>query len=140
MVKIAIQLNDDRTIIGYASETTAEQQAKYDGWILVDSDPAFSVDDMYSWTVRELDNMLVHTTTMMTSDEESKNNITVLTIQNLNMSKDIKEAQSGITSLTQAQLEDAKDKADIKNGLTEITKQLAAVQLQMAASNTTEGK
>jgi len=134
MVKIAIQLNDDRTIIGYASETTAEQQAKYDGWILVDSDPAFSVDDMYSWTVRELDNILVHSATNMTPAEESQQNFTALTMQNLATSKSVKEVQSGVTALTQAQLADAQDKADLKNGMTELTKQFAAMQLQLATS------
>lgn len=136
MSKIAIQLNDDRTIIGYASELTAESQAKYDGWTLVDSDPAFYIDNMYSWTVRESDNVLVHTSTMMTPAEESKQNFTTLTMQNLATSKSVKEVQSGITSLTQAQLQDAQDKADLKNGMTELTKQLASVQLQMATQNT----
>lgn len=143
MSKIAIQLNDDRNIIGYASELTAEQQAKYDGWALVDSDPAFSIDNMYSWTIRESDNMLVHTSTMMTPAEESQQNFTTLTMQNLETSKSVKEVQSGITSLTQAQLQDTQDKNDLKNGMTELTKQLASLQVQLASqntSNTTEDK
>lgn len=71
MSKIAIKLNDDRNIIGYASESTAEAQSKYEGWTLVDSDPAFSIDNMFSWTVRESDNVLVHISTGMAPNEES---------------------------------------------------------------------
>lgn len=71
-MKIAVQLDDDRNITGiYGSpESGAEKQSKIDGWILVDSDPAFSIDKMYKWTVRESDGLLVHISTGMTPDEE----------------------------------------------------------------------
>ncbi|QMT84191.1 hypothetical protein [Companilactobacillus pabuli] len=71
-MKIAVQLDDDRNITGiYGSpESGAEKQSKIDGWILVDSDPAFSIDEMYKWTVRESDGLLVHISTGMTPDEE----------------------------------------------------------------------
>ncbi|WDT66114.1 hypothetical protein NV391_02595 [Companilactobacillus crustorum] len=71
-MKIAIQLNSDRNIIGiYSSpESGAEQQSKIEGWTLVDSDPAFSIDEMFKWTVRKSDNKLVHISTGMTPDEE----------------------------------------------------------------------
>ena len=36
----------------------------------MDSDPAFSIDKMYKWTVRESDGLLVHISTGMTPDEE----------------------------------------------------------------------
>ncbi|GEO64021.1 hypothetical protein [Companilactobacillus nantensis] len=146
-MKIAIQLDADRNIIGTVttSEFGAELQVKLfkdKGWTLVESDPAFSSSDSYLWTVRESDNELVHISTNMTPDEESQNNFTTLTMQNLNLTKDVKETQSGITALTQTQLQDAQDKADIKNGMTEITKQLASMQLQLATqnTNTTEAK
>lgn len=71
-MKIAIQLNPDRNIIGiYSSpESGAEQQSKIEGWTLVDSDPAFSIENKELWTVRESDNVLVHISTGMTPDEE----------------------------------------------------------------------
>ena len=71
-MKIAIQLNSDRNITGiYSSpESGAEQQSKIDGWTLVDSNPAFSIDESFKWTVRESDNKLVHISTGMTPDEE----------------------------------------------------------------------
>jgi len=71
-MKIAVQLDDDRNITGiYGSpESGAEKQSKIDGWTLVDSNPAFSIDEMYKWTVRESDGLLVHISTGMTPDEE----------------------------------------------------------------------
>lgn len=72
-MKIAIQLDSDRNIIGiYSSpESGAERQSEIGGWTLVDSDPAFSIDQKYLWTVRESDNKLVHISTGMTPDEET---------------------------------------------------------------------
>jgi len=146
-MKIAVQLDTDRNIIGTVTtnEFGAELQVKLfkdKGWTLVETDPAFSGSESYLWTVRESDNKLVHVATGMTPDEESQNNFTTLTMQNLNLTKDVKETQSGITALTQTQLQDAQDKLDIKNGMTEITKQLASMQLQLATqnTNTTEAK
>lgn len=74
-MKIAIQLDADRNIIGTVTtnELGAELQVKLfsdQGWVLVDSDPAFSIDNKYSWTIRESDNKLVHISTGMTPDEE----------------------------------------------------------------------
>lgn len=74
-MKIAVQVNSDRNIIGTVttSELGAELQAKLfkdKGWVLVDSDPAFSITESYLWTVRESDNKLVHISTGMTPDEE----------------------------------------------------------------------
>ena len=71
-MKIAIKLDENRNIIGiYSSpESGAEQQSKIEGWTLVDSDPAFSIENKELWTVRESDNVLVHISTGMTPDEE----------------------------------------------------------------------
>ncbi|WP_125764402.1 hypothetical protein [Companilactobacillus hulinensis] len=80
MSKVAIQLDDSRKIIGYASENTAEAQSQFEGWILVDNDPAFLVGDMYFWTVRESDNKLVHIATGMTPDEET-NSVSAATLK-----------------------------------------------------------
>ena len=142
-MKIAIQLDSDRNIVGTVTtnEFGAELQVKLfkdKGWTLVDNDPAFLNSESYFWTVRESDSKLVHIATNMTPDEESQHNFTTLTMQNLATSKDVKEVQSGITALTQSQLADTQDKIDIKNGLTEVTKQLAAMQLKLATLNTTK--
>lgn len=144
-MKIAVKLNDDKVVINVndTNEDAAKEQAKEEDWTLVNSDPAFSKYEENLWTVRTTDNQLVHIATNMTPDEESQNNFTTLTMQNLNLTKDVKEAQTGITALTQTQLQDAQDKVDIKNGMTEITKQLASMQLQLATqntANTTEAK
>lgn len=71
-MKIAIKLDDDRKIDGINStnDCAAEQQSKINGWILIQSDPAFLVSESYLWTVRETDNTLVHISTGMTPDEE----------------------------------------------------------------------
>lgn len=71
-MKISLELDDNRSIIGInnTNENAAEAQSKYDGWTLVESDPAFSIDNMYLWTVRESDGLLVHISTGMTPDEE----------------------------------------------------------------------
>ncbi|CAJ1179329.1 hypothetical protein CPR19088_GLDEOEPO_01330 [Companilactobacillus paralimentarius] len=142
-MKIAVQLSNDRNIIGTVttSEFGAELQVKLfkdKGWTLVDSDPAFLSSESYLWTIRDSDNKLVHIATNMTPDEEAQQNITTLTMQNLATSKNVKEAQSGVTALTQSQLADAQDKIDIKNGLTEVTKELAAMQLKLATLNSTK--
>jgi len=74
-MKIAVQLDDNRNIVGTVTtnELGAELQAKLfkdKGWILVDSDPTFSSAESYLWSVRESDNKLVHISTGMTPDEE----------------------------------------------------------------------
>lgn len=71
-MKIAIKLDSDRNIIGISmtDEATSERQSKIDGWTLVDSNPAFSIDESFKWTVRESDNKLVHVSTGFTPDEE----------------------------------------------------------------------
>lgn len=77
-MKIAVQLDNDRNIVGTVttSEFGAELQVKLfkdKGWTLVDNDPAFSSSDSYLWTVRQADNKLVHLSTGMTPDEETTN-------------------------------------------------------------------
>lgn len=71
-MKIAVKLNQDNSIqyTNATNEDSALKQSRYDGWTLVESDPAFSVNESYSWTVRESDNKLVHISTGMTPDEE----------------------------------------------------------------------
>ena len=72
-MEIAVYLDGDRNIIGVNStnDIAAEKQANEKGWTLIqNSDPTFSIDNMYEWTVRESDGLLVHKSTGMTPDEE----------------------------------------------------------------------
>lgn len=108
-MKIAVQLNSDRNIIDtYLSpeEGAKLQVQKYSnqGWILVDSDPAFSIDNKYSWTVRESDNKLVHISTGLTPDEETQKSSTELTNLVLAQGTDIEQIKQSITALTNMQL------------------------------------
>lgn len=72
-MKIAVRLNEDKIVINTnnTNEKAAKEQAKKEGWTLVESDPAFSIETEYLWTVRESDNKLVHISTGMTPDEET---------------------------------------------------------------------
>ena len=73
-MKIAVQLDEDRNILNVnnTSEYGSELQVKLGdkGWILVDNNPTFLASESYLWTIRELDNTLVHISTGMTPDEE----------------------------------------------------------------------
>ncbi|ATO46032.1 hypothetical protein C5L30_000328 [Companilactobacillus farciminis] len=71
-MKIAVRLNEDKIVINTnnTNEKAAKEQAKKEGWTLVESDPAFSIETEYLWTVRESDGLLVHISTGMTPDEE----------------------------------------------------------------------
>lgn len=72
-MKIAVKLNEDKIVINTnnTNEKAAKEQAKKEGWTLVESDPAFSIETEYLWTIRESDNKLVHISTGMTPDEET---------------------------------------------------------------------
>ncbi|WCG34740.1 hypothetical protein [Companilactobacillus farciminis] len=71
-MKIAIKLDTSGNIDGVnnTNDSAAESQSKIKGWVLVESNPAFSIDTKELWTVRESDNVLVHISTGMTPDEE----------------------------------------------------------------------
>ncbi|HCD07644.1 MAG TPA: hypothetical protein DEQ50_05160 [Lactobacillus sp.] len=108
-MKIAVQLNSDRNIIDtYLSpEDGAKSQVKLfkdKGWVLVDSDPDFSTDQKYLWTVRESDGKLVHIATNLTSDEESQKSNTELTNLVIAQGTDIEQIKQSITELTNNQL------------------------------------
>lgn len=72
MMKIAVQLDDDRNInrINATSDYAAEKQSEVEGWMLVRSNVDFSISNKDIWTVRKSDNILVHISTGMTPDEE----------------------------------------------------------------------
>lgn len=68
MAQMAVMLKNnmvDNVVISNPDDYKDEE-----GWTLVESDPAFSIDNKYSWTIRESDNKLVHISTGMTPDEE----------------------------------------------------------------------
>lgn len=129
-MKIAIQLDSDRKIIGiYSSpESGAEQQSEIEGWALVDSDPAFSTDQKYLWTVRESDNKLVHISTGLTPDEETKESLTNLTKEQLNDSLTKAQLQMALTTLTKEYIE---DKANSNLVTNELTKQIADLTIKL---------
>ena len=131
-MKIAIQLNSDRNIIGiYSSpESGAEQQSKIEGWILVDSNPAFSVNEAFKWTVRASDNQLIHISTGKTPDEETKDAIAQLTKQNLTGQLTSTQIQSAVTALTKQNLQLTQDNQNYKSAITALTQEIASLKLE----------
>ena len=129
-MKIAIQLNSDRSITGiYSSpESGAEQQSKIEGWTLVDSDPAFLITESYLWTVRESDNKLVHVSTGLTPDEETKASLVELTKDQLKDSLTKDQLQTALTTLTKEYIE---DKANSRMVTAELTKQIAELTIKL---------
>lgn len=129
-MKIAIQLNSDRNITGiYSSpESGAEQQSKIEGWTLVDSDPAFLITESYLWTVRQSDNKLVHISTGMTPDEETKKSLTNLTKEQLNDSLTKDQLQMALTALTKEYIE---DKVNSRLVTTELTNRIAELTIKL---------
>ncbi|MQS77328.1 hypothetical protein FHL06_13515 [Lactobacillus halodurans] len=108
-MKIAVQLDSDRNIlfVNDTSEDGAKSQVKLfsdKGWTLVESDPAFSIDQKYLWTVRESDGKLVHIATNLTPDEESQKSNTELTNLVIDQETDIEQIKQSITELTNNQL------------------------------------
>ena len=108
-MKIAVQIDSDKNIIGTVttSELGAELQVKLfkdKGWTLVESDPAFSNDEAFKWTVRESDGKLVHIATNLTPDEESQKSNTELTNLVIAQGTDIEQIKQSITELTNNQL------------------------------------
>jgi len=71
-MEIAILLKDDKSVDQIVGTGAKEQVELFgnQGWILIDSDPAFSNDQKDLWTVRKSDSKLVHIATGMTPDEE----------------------------------------------------------------------
>lgn len=105
-MKIAVKLNEDKSVqfVNNTSEEAALNQSKDKGWTLVDSDPAFLLSERYSWTVRQSDNKLVHTATLLTPDEEFQKSSTETTDLLLKYGMDIEQIKQSITELTNEQL------------------------------------
>lgn len=130
-MEIAVYLDDGRNIIGVnnTNNLAAEMQANEKGWTLIqNSDPAFSIDEMFKWTVRESDNKLVHISTDMTPDEETKESLTNLTKEQLNDSLTKAQLQMALTTLTKEYIE---DKANSRMVTTELTRQIADLTIKL---------
>ena len=140
-MEIAVYLDDGRNIIGVnnTNNLAAEMQANEKGWTLIqNSDPAFSIENKELWTVRESDNVLVHISTGMTPDEETKHAISELTKQNLTGQMTNSQVQSAVTALTKQNLQLTEDSQNYKSAITALTQQIA--NLQLANTNTEETK
>lgn len=127
-MEIAVYLDDDRNIIGVnnTNNLAAEMQANEKGWTLIqNSDPAFSIDEMYKWTVRESDNKLVHISTGMTPDEEK-------TQADALLGKNVGEA------LAKAQTADTKAENAVASAA-QLGKLIAPLLATQASSNTDDG-
>lgn len=130
-MEIAVYLDDSRNIINVndTNDIAAEMQANEKGWTLIqNSDPAFSIDKMYEWTVRESDNKLVHKSTGLTPDEETKDSLTNLTKQQLNDSLTKDQLQMALTTLAKEYIE---DKANSRMVTTELTRQIADLTIKL---------
>lgn len=127
-MEIAVYLDDGRNIIGVnnTNNLAAEMQANEKGWTLIqNSDPAFSIDEMYKWTVRESDNKLVHISTGMTPDEEK-------TQADALLGKNVGEA------LAKAQTADTKAENAVASAA-QLGKLIAPLLATQASSNTDDG-
>lgn len=131
-ISIELGLNKDILNINNTSENAAMEQSKKEGWILVESNPAFSVNDAHKWTVREKDNVLVHINTNQTPEEEKNAVITNLTLQNLQQANEITELKKISTTQALQSLQDAKDKEEQQKVITTQTVQLLEVQKSIA--------
>ena len=130
-MEIAVYLDDGRNIIGVnnTNNLAAEMQANEKGWTLIqNSDPAFSIDKMFKWTVRESDNKLVYKSTGKTPDEETKESLTNLTKEQLNDSLTKAQLQTALTTLTKEYIE---DKANSNLVTNELTKQIADITIKL---------
>ncbi|KRO00881.1 hypothetical protein [Companilactobacillus kimchiensis] len=124
MSQIAVIVKDG-IISDYADENSAQAQMRLNvGWILVDSDPAFSVEEKNLWTVRSEDNALVHKSTNQTSAEEKNSVLTKLTLKNLSLKSDMADMNKIQTAQTLQNLQDEKDKEDQQKVITNLTMQL----------------
>jgi hypothetical protein len=124
MDQIAVKL-DNTAIIGVVVGRAVSKYESEKGWRLVENDPAFSVDSVSSWTVRESDNKLVHISTGMTPDEEK-------TQADALLGKNVGEA------LAKAQTADTKAENAVASAA-QLGKLIAPLLATQASSNTDDG-
>jgi len=136
MSKVAIILKNN-VISDFADENSAQAQMSLNkGWILVENNPSFRVEDKNKWTLRKSDNVLVRIQTNQTPEEEKDAVITQLTLQNLSLSNDISDLKKLTTAQTLQSLQDAKDKSEQNEVITGLTKEI----LELKKNDTTETK
>jgi chromosome condensin MukBEF ATPase and DNA-binding subunit MukB len=134
-MEIAVYLDDGRNIIGVnnTNNLAAEMQASEKGWTLIqNSDPAFSIDNMYEWTVRESDGLLVHKSTGKTPDEETKASLVELTKDQLKGQLVDNQFQQAVTVMTKQAI---KDKLTSQMAITELTKQVVDLTVKLDKAN-----
>lgn len=134
-MEIAVYLDDSRNIINVndTNDIAAEKQAKEKGWTLIqNSDPAFSIDEMFKWTVRQSDGLLVHKSTNMTSDEETKNTIKILTEGQLKGQLTDEQVQQAVTATTKQVIQNQLTSQTV---ITELTKQVASLTIKLDEAN-----
>lgn len=123
-MEIAVYLDNDRNILGVnnTNDFAAEMQANEEGWTLIkNSNQAFSIDNMYEWTVRESDGLLVHKSTGLTPDEEAKSLLSELTKGQLKVQMTADQVQQAITAVTKQAIQ---DKLTSQTVITALTKQV----------------
>lgn len=136
MAKVAVIVKNN-VITDFADENSAQAQMSLNkGWILVENDPSFKIEDKDKWTLRKSDNVLVRIQSNQTPEEEKNAVITQLTLQNLSLSNDISDLKKLTTAQTLQSLQDAKDKSEQKEVITGLTKEI----LELKNNVTTETK
>lgn len=124
MTQIAINMKDnvinDVVLKGNISKYKLKK-----GWLLVESNPAFSIDEIFKWTVRQSDNKLVRISTGMTPDEEK-------TQADALLGKNVGEA------LAKAQTADTKAENAVASAA-QLGKLIAPLLATQASSNTDDG-
>ena len=134
-MEIAVYLDNDRNIIcvNNTSNIAAEKQANEKGWTLIqNSDPAFSIDNMYEWTVRKSDDKLVHISTGLTPDEEAKASLAELTKGQLKGQQMDNQFQQAITVMTKQAVQ---DKLTSQMAITKLTKQVVDLTVKLDKAN-----
>lgn len=136
-MKIAVQLDENRIIINtYLSpESGAVDQVnkhKDEGWLLVENDAKFSSGECFKWTVRADDNVLVHISTGLTPDEETKALLSELTKSQLKGQLMAEQVQQAITAVTKQAVQ---DKLTSQMAITELTKQVADLTAKLDKAN-----
>lgn len=127
MNQIAVYIRNNM-VTNVATEKSALLYASKKGWILVDSDPTFSIENKFLWTVRESDTKLVHISTGLTPDEETKASLSDLTKSQLKDSLTKDQLQTALTTLTKEYIE---DKANSRMVTAELTKQIAELTIKL---------
>lgn len=129
MNQIAVYIRNNM-VTNVATEKSALLYASKKGWILAESDPTFSIENKFLWTVRESDTKLVHISTGMTPDEETKDAIAQLTKQNLTGQLTSTQIQSAVTALTKQNLQLTQDNQNYKSAITALTQEIASLKLE----------